>query len=148
MWIDCKSNKWIEAIEEHYKANYMGKWCVRSSNGNFSDFPVLVFYQDELKQHDHSHYFGIFIDLDGHTKICDAQTFKSVPILCILDKNTGEVIASRYRHDFRIDSSGNSIDGGRDYVGVSGDIIPETYELSVYKDKFFLNGEEVEKRYT
>lgn len=147
MWIDCQTNKSIKAIAEHYKAVYMGEWPIMNSRGHYTNIFVYVFYQPVLKNHKHSHYFGIFKDVDGHVMICDAQSFKAKPIECLIDPNTGEVIVSKYGHDFRMDSAGNYIDGGREYVRVGGNPIPKTFKLDVVDDKFLIDGKEVEKRY-
>ena len=47
------------------------------------------------------------------------------------------VYVSRYRHDFtRTPRRGSSIDGGRDYLNLSGDPITELVSVAANKDSF------------
>lgn len=132
MVIDANQAYWFHAeqirtIEEKYQARYLGFWCIKDAQGRWSDTPVEVFYQSEpdLSQ-GHSHYFGMFVNRDQQVMITDARSAFSEPMTGILLK-TGEVLVSRYTHDYRV-QEGHSIDGGRDYLrtGGSSDLVSVT----------------------
>ena len=111
----------IKKAEELYGAKYMGFWSTkRSDNGGWNDTPVDVFY---LPNHDtekgHSHNFGLYKRmLTGVLYITDAKSAFSDPILGI-ETEDGEVIVSRYRHDY-VEKDKYMVDGGRDYFRTSG----------------------------
>ncbi len=110
----------IRKIEEKYGAKYMGYWATKNSRGHWNESPVDVFYQpnpDTSKGH--THYFGMFIKNDpftgegtGSVYITEASSAFSDPISGIATDD-GEVIVSRYRHDY-VTKDGRMIDGGRD----------------------------------
>lgn len=104
----------IRTIEEKYQARYLGHWCVKQSQDEWSDDPVDVFYQPHPDTSlGHGHYFGMFVR-DNSICITNAESAFSEPITGILLKS-GEVMVSRYRHDYQY-REGAMIDGGRDYV--------------------------------
>lgn len=105
----------IDVIEKHFNVTFVGDFAVKTTDGNWSDFPVAVFYQSNPDiDKGHSHYLGAFYR-NGDLVIIDAASAFSKPITGLTADN-GEVIFSRYRHDYHtsIDNS-VSIDGGRDY---------------------------------
>jgi hypothetical protein len=114
----------IAIIEEKYGAKYMGFWCTQSTPGNWNDVPVDVFYQpnpDTSKGH--SEYFGMFIvpnfdealpDRRPTVLITNAATAFAEPMTGVICED-GEVLISRYRHDYRTKGD-RMVDGGRDYV--------------------------------
>ena len=107
----------IKLIEEKYGAKYIGYWCTKRSTGGWNDIPVDVFYQpnpDTSKGH--SHYFGMFRQND-RMWITNAESAFEDPLTGVICEN-GEVLISRYRHDYRT-SGDRMIDGGRDYIRVS-----------------------------
>ena len=93
----------------------MGYWATKRLDGkSWNESPVDVFYQpnpDTSKGH--THYFGMFVQ-QGSVWITEASTAFSDPITGVLTES-GEVIVSRYRHDY-VEKDGKMIDGGRDYV--------------------------------
>lgn len=105
----------IKTIEELHGAKYMGYWCTKRLDGkSWNERPVDVFYQTNPDiEAGHSHYFGIFLQNDS-IYITDAQSCFSEPIIGSVCEN-GEVIVSRYRHDY-VEKKGAMIDGGRDYT--------------------------------
>lgn len=106
--------KQIKIIEEKYGAKYMGYWCTKRRNGSWNERPVDVFYQPNPDtEKGHSHYFGMFIQ-DGEVYITNAESAFSDPITGAICED-GEVIVSRYRHDYIV-KKGAMIDGGRDYI--------------------------------
>ena len=108
------SSESISDIEDHYSAKYMGPWSIRDIDGNWTSIPVDVFYQpDPKKDLGHTNYFGMYRDPYG-VKITKADSAFLEPIVGILTDD-GEVIVSRYRHDY-VSKGGYMIDGGRDYV--------------------------------
>ncbi len=135
----------IRKIEEKYGAKYMGYWATRNSRGNWNESPVDVFYQpnpDTSKGH--THYFGMFIKNDpftgegtGSVYITEASSAFSDPISGIPTPD-GEVIVSRYRHDY-VTKDGRMIDGGRDYVRAS---MHPTVMVTVDGDKFVVSERE------
>ncbi len=107
----------IKVIEEKYSAKYMGPWCTKRLNGNWNERPVDVFYQPNPDiEKGHKNYFGMFVQ-DGTVWITDATSAFSDTITGIICED-GEVIVSRYRHDY-VEKDGRMIDGGRDYVRAS-----------------------------
>ena len=102
---------------------YVGDFAVRSSKGLWSSIPVAVFYTPKPREGYTNHYFGVYKSqarLDMPTwMICDA-TSVATHLWHGLEMK-GEVIFSRWRHDFRTFSfSGPCVDGGPDYTRVVG----------------------------
>jgi hypothetical protein len=127
----------IRKIEEKYGAKYMGFWATKNSRGYWNESPVDVFYQpnpDTSKGH--THYFGMFVR-DDSVYITEASTAFSDPISGI-PTDDGEVIVSRYRHDY-VTKDGRMIDGGRDYVRAS---LHPTVMVTVDGDRFVITERE------
>lgn len=118
-WLKKEAIAKIEALR---KSTFMGHWCVRDRDGNWSETPVDVFYQPtpDLAR-GHKHYFGLLIR-EEQLLICDATSAFSEPITGIAASD-GEVLVSRFRHDCQI-RKGIMIDGGRDYIRHSGPFNP------------------------
>lgn len=135
----------ISKIEEKYSAKYMGYWCTKSPRGNWNESPVDVFYvENPDTSKGHTNYFGMFIKTDPYTGkstdsvyITEASTAFSDPIAGI-PTDDGEVIVSRYRHDY-VEKDGRMIDGGRDYVRAS---MHPTVMVTVVGDKFIVSERE------
>jgi hypothetical protein len=107
----------IKQIEEKYAAKYMGYWCTKSSRGGWNERPVDVFYQPNPNvELGHKHYFGMFVQNET-PYICDASSAFAEPIGGIVCED-GEVIVSRYRHDY-VTKGDRMVDGGRDYMRAS-----------------------------
>lgn len=131
----------IRKIEEKYGARYMGYWCTKSPNGNWNESPVDVFYQPNPDTSlGHTNYFGMFIKTDPYTGkstgsvyITEASSAFSDPIAGI-PTDDGEVIVSRYRHDY-VEKGPYMIDGGRDYTRSS---MHSTVKITVDGDKFVI----------
>ena len=109
----------IAKIEEQYKATYVFETCLRARGGGWANFHAAVFYQDEAYPGG-SNYFAIYFDQKGTSYITDAGP-------SIIDEEftgleaEGEVVYSRYRHDYRAGKNGAYVDGGRDYFRYGGD---------------------------
>lgn len=113
----------VKLVEENYSAKYMGYWCIKDKDGAWTNEPVDVFYQPNPdKSKGHSNYFGIYIremkDWNGDNMsrayIVNAESAFSEPMQGVLCED-GEVLVSRFRHDFVIKEN-HFIDGGRDYT--------------------------------
>jgi hypothetical protein len=119
----------VSDVEIRYNATYMGDFCLITKGDSWGDSTVAVFWQpnpDTTKGH--SHYFGMFVR-DGTVYITNASSAFRDPIVGIVADN-GEVIFSRSRHDFRSSSDRTvSIDGGRDYTRLIGNIHNPTVHL-------------------
>lgn len=122
LWIERKpywlTEEGVRKIEKLKGAYFMGHWCTKSPQGFWNESPVDVFYVScPDVSRGHTNYFGMF-SRDGHLYICEASTAFLEPITGVV-ADDGEVIASRYRHDFQ-QRKGVMIDGGRDYIRSSG----------------------------
>lgn len=128
----------VENAEKHYKAEYVADLCVKLPSGNWSDEPVAVFYQPNPdRSKGHTHYFGLFLR-DGAVMIMNAESAVE-GIFYGSEADDGEIIFSRFRHDYRTSKDGSTmVDGGRDYgrgyggtpvmlrvVGADFEIVPE-----------------------
>ena len=109
----------VSAVEKKYNAVYVGDFCLKNKNGGWANEPAAVFWQPTPPVEGYSHYFGLL--MHGSTLlITSGQSAFDDPIVGLVADN-GEVVYSRYRHDFRTSSDGSvSIDGGRDYVKTTG----------------------------
>ena len=105
----------ILRIEDKYESRYMGFWCTKRPDGNWNEQPVEVFYQPNPDiEAGHSYYFGLFTDSIGRAMITNAESAFSEPMTGVICED-GEVLVSRYRHDYRTKGD-RMIDGGRDYT--------------------------------
>ena len=112
---DCPFN--IDAVEKKYNAKYVGELCLKS-RGDWVNAPASIFYQETPPVEGYSKYFALVIQ-NGTALITSGESAISEPIW-VIEANDGELIYSRYRHDYR-ESKDKSvfIDGGRDYVRAS-----------------------------
>lgn len=108
----------IQKIAKHYNAKYVGEFCIKQ-RGQWTDWPVAVFYQETPARKEYSHYFGIYAQFSS-IMITDASSTAGIPIAGMMAED-GEIIFSRYRHDYRTSQDRTAtIDGGRDYMKSSG----------------------------
>lgn len=104
----------ILKIEEKYGAKYMGFWCTKRLDDSWNETPVDVFHQPNPDtSQGHSEYFGVF-RRGERVWITNAQSAFSEPMTGVICED-GEVLVSRYRHDYRTKGD-RMVDGGRDYV--------------------------------
>ena len=109
----------IANIEKQYRATYVFETCLRARDGRWANYPAAVFYQEEMYPGG-SNYFALYYSDDGTLYITDAgpsiidEEFKGL-------EAEGEVVYSRYRHDYRAGKNGAFVDGGRDYFRYGGD---------------------------
>lgn len=123
MWINKKSYNFsdenIEKIEALKQAVYVCDTQLEQSNG-FTNIPISIFYGNEVHPVSNSKYFGLYYNENNKLVITNGSSADNQKINAVVSDN-GEVIFSRFRHDFRTsEDSSISIDGGRDYVKISG----------------------------
>ena len=135
-------NENIEKLEDHYSAKFVCDTCVAGSNGGWVNRPTAVFYQSDASKvpEGGSQWLGLYrrhknpLDFESpiHLYVCNAISTLA-PFDGVVAKN-GDVIYSRYRHDYRTSPDGSVwIDGGRDYLRYNGQ--DETVRLMIVKDK-------------
>jgi hypothetical protein len=128
----------IKKAEEKYGAKYIGDFCLKTVGGGWSEEPSAIFYQPNPNTElGHTHYFGLFTRM-GSLYITKGDSAFEEPIAAIVGKD-GEVVYSRYRHDFRTLTSDTNtfIDGGRDYCRRGG--AAKSVYLTIDKDKLVVN---------
>lgn len=128
----------IAKCERHYNGVFVGDFCLKDRKGGWVNDPVAVFWIQHPTKPEYSNYLGIFVREDeaGNSGmyLTDGQSAFCEGIDAIVGSD-GEVLYSRYRHDFRSLKDGSGcIDGGRDYTrtlsGANGEL-PTIYHLTV-----------------
>lgn len=110
----------IALIEEKYNAKYLLETCLKLSNGDWANFPSAVFYTEKAHP-EGSNYFAIYFDIiTNRAHITNALPAIENIVFSGLEAE-GEVVYSRYRHDYRGGKNGTFVDGGRDYFRYGGD---------------------------
>lgn len=113
----------IKKIEEKYQATYVTDLAIKTKSNHWGESPAAIFWNEHPKE-GHSHYFGFVWQFDVYSNTeklyvcnCDSSLdFNKDPVVGII-ADDGEVIFSRYRHDYRVSNDGSvMIDGGRDYL--------------------------------
>jgi hypothetical protein len=95
----------------------MGYWCTKKPSHDWNESPVDVFYvENPDRTKGHTNYFGMF-KREGAVYITDASSAFSESISGVLCED-GEVLVSRYRHDY-VRKGSHMVDGGRDYMKCS-----------------------------
>jgi len=108
-------SKIIKIVEEKYNAKYICETCPRVADG-WANQAVLLFWQSTPPQPHMSHYFCIGKKYDGTVVIMSGEETAKYPISGAVSDD-GDVIYSRYRHDYRVSLDGSVfVDGGRDYT--------------------------------
>lgn len=121
----------VKTVETGYNAKYLGPWTIKDRSGNWTNYPVDVFYVESPDtSKGHSNYFGLFKKGDS-LMICDASSAFSEPIVGLLAENN-EVLISRYRHDY-VKKGEVFVDGGREYLRRSAG---KMVEVNVYCGEF------------
>lgn len=120
LWSPDRPNFWDinyeHASERYNDAVYIAETSIKQPTGGYTQYPVAVFFQDDPEDESYPDHFGLFKQGFSHKVfICGVPDFN--PIVHALHKpETGEIIWSRYGHDYTTSSDGHaSIDGGRDY---------------------------------
>lgn len=129
--------KGIEYFEKKYNAKYISDLCIQTKQG-WSDQPAAIFYQQKPKVEGYSHYFAIIVS-EGETYITSGESAVQGKLMGVM-ADDGEIIFSRYRHDYRISNDGSAdIDGGRDYVKCSK--AREMIEIEIKDGQFYVKSE-------
>jgi hypothetical protein len=153
VWINRGSSYWfsleqIDTIEKLKNATWIGAFCLKSSDGsNWNEEPVDVFYVETPEKPEYSNYFGLFYTRSISTfktdklYICNAKSIEDQDINALVTPK-GEVIYSRYRHDFRSAVTCHvSVDGGRDYGRYVGDFnVCSNATIKVVSGKLLVHG--------
>lgn len=107
----------IKSVEDVYHGKFVGQFPLGPDD-------VIDIYYQEIPERTHSQYFGISIRTDyvtnmSHAIISNGTRYINKDITGIVADN-GEIIYSRYRHDYRISADKSVfIDGGSDYIRCS-----------------------------
>jgi hypothetical protein len=105
----------IAKIEELRKSKYVCETCI-NVGGEWVNRPVAIFYGQEEHPVSKSRYFGLYVTEEDKVYVINGQTAVDEPITGVI-ADDGEIIYSRYRHDFRKSKDGSVfIDGGRDHI--------------------------------
>jgi hypothetical protein len=101
----------IDKAEAAYEATYIADLALKGRDGQWNQTPVSVFYKKKPDlSKGHKHYFGLFVH-DDKLMICDATSAAEYEWHGY--EIGGEVIFSRWNHDWRQDSTGAMfVDGG------------------------------------
>ena len=115
----------IEKVEAKYNAKWVGQLAMKTRDGQWTgDSCGDVYYQETPPVEGYSNYFALIIQ--GGTLYITSGASAVEGIIDGVIALDGEVIYSRYRHDYRTSTDGSTfIDGGRDYVrgGMVGNYI-------------------------
>lgn len=104
-------------VEKRYNAKYIGEFSLKSQD-SWVNTPVAVFYQKEIPpQYEGigSHYFGVYVNGDGHVMITNAKSAADHQWVGVLCEETNTILYSAYRHDFQVYKD-LMADGGPDYT--------------------------------
>lgn len=115
----------VKKIEEHYEkqtggaVKFIGQLTCKTNRG-WTERPRSVFWQEKPPRPEYSNYFGLVVDEHNTVYISDGSSVAEGTWNGMMDRATGEVIFSRYRHDMRGFDSPDAdkeafVDGGRDY---------------------------------
>lgn len=121
----------ISIIEEKYGVKYICETCIKTK-GYWRNEPSLIFYSK--KPHpEGSNYLSV--SRQNNSFVLSNGISATEPFAGVQAKN-GEIIYSRFRHDFRTSSDKSVfIDGGREYTRIIGDQSPSLVQLIIAKDK-------------
>lgn len=109
----------IRIAEDHMNAVYITDMSIRHSDGIWSDRPYSVFWQKTPAKPEYSNYF-CFATHGGKVYI-NSGASAAAEDFTGMRAATGEIIYSRFGHDFRHSTDGSTfIDGGRDYTRRGG----------------------------
>ena len=125
-------------IERQYNATYIGDFCLKSPDGQWSENEYPVFWQEVTKDPSHSNYMTVFrrgseVRIAGAASVTEGHWDGAVA-------NDGEIVYSRSRHDYRTSTDGSvSVDGGRDYFKRMGGLRNPTVKITVVRENLVVN---------
>lgn len=112
------TDKQIKHIEEAYGAKYLIDSCLRTTDGQWVDYPAAFFYTKEPHP-EGSNYFAIFYQYGQFQASITNGICIEDQILAFAIVDSG-MFHSRYHHEY-VERDGVFIDGGQDYVRTSSD---------------------------
>ena len=123
-----------DKVEQHYSKkdgvpiHYV---CTSAVNGGAN--AMDIFYRETPHPEFGNRYFGLYINIDGNLMITNADKIEQVSFDMVdID---GTLYYSQHRHDFY--TVGDvSIDGGRAYLKLSGNLTRSVKTLKVKDGKF------------
>jgi len=124
----------IEAFEREYNAKYLLESDLLAKDKYsgatyWVNKPAAIFYTEKAHPRG-SNYFALYFEGDS-LMITDAlPSIKDIVFFGI--EAEGEVVYSRFRHDYRAGKNGAFVDGGRDYFRYGGDKF-EDYNIVKFK---------------
>lgn len=111
-------------VENLYGAKFVGQRVV-------GDRVIPVYFQPHPDvSKGHSSFFGLYFgvtrsvlgEIESAILICNALSHKHMAI-GVVNKKTGELLISRYRHDYHSTQNGSFyVDGGQAYIRIVGNI--------------------------
>lgn len=105
------------------QSEFVAELSIKDKRGQWTQTPVSVYYVAEPSRGYENKYFGMYYGGGGRAFICDATSAAEATWGGIRNVETGEIVFSRYRHDFRsLPSGGPAVDGGADYMRIVGDM--------------------------
>ena len=106
----------IEKVEAKYNAKFVGQFCLKTVGGGWSESPADIYYvENPDRSLGHSNYFGLIVQRGG---VYITRGDSAVePLISAAVADDGEIIYSKYRHDYNVSKDKSVfIDGGRDYT--------------------------------
>jgi hypothetical protein len=127
----------IEKIEKDRNCRFVCEWNVKQD-----DNPMLIFWND-IAHPQGSNWMALFYYNDWFVR--DGITASQLPINCVVS-NDKQVLFSKSRHDFRSSQDGSvSVDGGREYTRVLGNVrcervwlVPQNGKLKIIPEAMAL----------
>ena len=141
-WINRGPPYWpsinIAKVEQHYNAIYVGDFPLWDKE-YWTDQAFSVFFVEEPEKSEYSNYFGLYINSPSSVWITNAVSVTEGYWDGIV-ADDGEIIYSRFRHDFRSSTDGTvTVDGGRDYQRICGHIHNPRVRLSIIREHIVVN---------
>jgi hypothetical protein len=142
-WLNRGEQFWgldIGKIEERYAARYVGDFSLRFGK-NWSDEPFAVFFSGIPMREGYPNYVGVRPNADSSNLIVvNAKSVTEVVWDGVM-ADDGEVIFSRFRHDYRVSRDGSAmVDGGRHQFRCRG---RQRVRISVVRDRLIVNDTEL-----
>ena len=136
----------ISVIEREYNAKYVLETDLlgkdKFSGATFwLNKPAAIFYTEKAHPRG-SNYFALYFDGSSLMITDGLPSIKGVIFQGI--EAEGEVVYSRYRHDYRAGKNGAFVDGGRDYFRYGGDNFNDynIVKFKVVEDRLEIIGED------
>ena len=107
------SDENIAKIEEKYNAKYVIDSCLKNIGGSWVNSPAAIFYTEEAHPQGSNYMALYWSEISDGWMIADGQSAVQGELGGFLFED-GELVHSRYRHDFFV-HRGAMVDGGREY---------------------------------